>query len=596
MKALEQRLEQGFFAYGMLLVLGLLTWYGVVHDTAITQINGWLPQDSPLLRNGDLSQISTIWTDFSFNARHNLGSEFLPVRDTDLLIDFKLFGQNWALLHAGNLMWYLVGCCLFLGVCRHLFGAGLPAWIAAALFSVHPLHTENIAWLGGRQHHLSAVFFCSAWWLWLHINGHKNQNIRFQRWSFTGIVVLFTLSVLSSNQALAFPLVLVICSLTFHKEHLKKRWKEWKFWAFISLPLWLVSFRVIHQFRDIENPSVLGPLEGVSLQLQLWSSDFSRVLWPQDLALHYPSPQGGSHLLVATIMLAFVLGLTWRCRNTLPLLTLGFGVSFAGSVPTQVLRSAQNSDMNQHLLLTTMGLAIVVGALLVRESKDTSSNGSPWLHRTGLLLILPLMWQSHQQVQHWRTNLSLWSANASSQPSVLKNIVGQAHAMQTVGQGHIGLSLLNKAEEQHKDQAQFYEGRGTLYFWENNSVSAEADYQRALSLDPDLRVAGENLALLLSQSARLDEAVLVAEHVTQVNPLYAPGFTTLGTLLLKGHRLDEAETALLQADYLAHENADAACNLAAVFQMKTQQDPAANPAAKWWSSLCRQRRGTAPSQ
>ena len=594
MKAIEQRLEQGYLAYGVLLLLGLLTWCGVVHDTALTQINGWIPQDSPILRNGDLNQISTIWTDFSFSTRHNLGSEFLPVRDTDLLIDFKLFGQNWALLHAGNLMWYLVSCCLFLGVCRHLLGPGLPAWLAAALFCVHPLHTENIAWLGGRQHLLSAAFFCSAWWLWLRINGHEKQSTRPKMWPFVGIVVLFALGVLSSNQALAFPLVLVFCSLTFHKEHLKNRWREWKFWAFISLPLWLVSSRVIHQFRDTENVRALNPLEGMSLQLQLWSSDFSRVLWPQDLALHYPSPQGGSHLLVATTMLAFVLILTWQSRKALPLLALGFGVSFAGSLPTQVFRSAQNSDINQHVLLTTMGLAIVVGALLVRESKNTSSNRSPWLHRTCLLLILPLMWQSRQQVQNWKTNLSLWSANASAQPSVLKNIVGQAHAMQAVGQGHIGLSLLNEAEKQHKDQAQFYEGRGTLYFWENNSVSAEADFQRALSLEPNLRIAGENLALLLSQSERLDEAALVAEHVTQVDPLYAAGFNTLGSILLKAGRLDEAETALLQADYLSHENTDAACNLAAVFQMKTQQDATASPSAQWWSSLCRQRRETAP--
>jgi hypothetical protein len=58
---------------------------------------------------------------------------------------------------------------------------------------------------------------------------------------------------------------------------------------------------------------------------------------------------------------------------------------------------------------------------------------------------------------------------------------------------------------------------------------------------------------------------------------------------LKAHHLDEAETALLQADYLAYENAEAACNLAEVFRIKTQQDEDAGPSTKWWSSLCRQR-------
>lgn len=593
MKAFSQRLQQGRFAYGLLLLLGLLTWYGIILNGEVTQLTAWLPQDSPFLANGDLGQISTIWTDFDFSTRDNLGGVFLPVRDTDLLIDFKIFGQNWALFHAGNLMWYLVSCCLFLGICRHLFGPGLPAWTAAALFCVHPLHTENVAWIGGRQDLLSATFFCGAWWLWLQSTTHSQrpepQENTPRRWSIAGVVLLFVLGVWSSSQVLYFPLVLVLCSLILYKEHLTKRWKEWLTWAVVTFPLWLLSGRVISRFRDTEEAAAFSLLGAVSLQLQSWSAGFSRALWPQDLALHYPSPQGGSQLLIAVIILAFVFGLSWRCREGLPLLALGFGVFFASSLHTNGFNSSPDSELGRHLLLSTMGLALVVGALLMREAKDLSSDRPPWLQQTCLMLILPLVWQSHQQVQTWETNLSLWSASASSQPRALKNLVGQAHAMQEIGQGHIGLSFLNKIETHHKSQAQFYQGRGVLHLRENNLASAEADYQRALSLNPNLRIAGKDLALLLSQSGRVNEAIPVSEHVTQVHPLYAAGFNTLGAIRLKAHHLDEAETAFLQANYLAYENPEAACNLAEVFRIKTQQDETAGPSAKWWSSLCRQR-------
>jgi Flp pilus assembly protein TadD len=110
-----------------------------------------------------------------------------------------------------------------------------------------------------------------------------------------------------------------------------------------------------------------------------------------------------------------------------------------------------------------------------------------------------------------------------------------------------------------------------------------------LGLNPHLRISGNDLAILLSQSDRLAEAIPIAQRVTLSHPLYAKGFITLGALLLDARRLDEAETALLQAEYLAFENANTACNLGNVFWLKMQTDPAARPAAQWWWTACKKR-------
>jgi Flp pilus assembly protein TadD len=585
-----QKLCCPLHAYGGLIALGLLTWFGVVHHGIVTYDTAWLMRDNPILAGGELSALPTIWTDFSFDVRQSLGAEFLPVRDTDQLIEFKLFGQNWALHHLGNLLWYLVGCGLFLGICRHLLGPGLPAWSAAALFCVHPLHTENVAWLAGRKDLLGLVFFCGAWWLWLRRfipNSARDQpEIKPNHWALPVVFLLFVLGFWSKNTTLVLPAILGLCLFTLQTKPLTQFWKQGLLWVGVSTPLLLISMRLGKRMRLFGEPVFSGGVDATALQAQLWYADLLRVVWPRDLALTYPLPKSEWGLGLALLTLAGLWTCAWRLRNRLPILSLGIGVFFLSSLPTSVFNKLQNIGADRYLLLPTLGAALVVGALLQWEQ---SRPRTPWLQRLSLVLLLPLAWSSHQQTRVWKSDTTLWSASAAAQPNVLKNIAGHARALRDAGQGHLALVLLNQAETRFAEDPQFYQSRGALHLHQGNKLAAESDYRKALGLNPHLRISGNDLAILLSQSDRLAEAIPIAQRVTLSHPLYAKGFITLGALLLDARRLDEAETALLQAEYLAFENANTACNLGNVFWLKMQTDPAARPAAQWWWTACKKR-------
>ena len=213
MSALGNWLKKPINAYVALLFLGFTCWFSVIHDGIVSRDSAWLLRDNPILSTGDFAWIPDIWTDLSWSTRRVLGAEFLPVRDTDILIDFKLFGPNWTAFHTGNLVWYLMGCCLFLGICRHILGSGAPSWIAAALFCVHPLHTENVAWLAGRKDLLGLVFFLGAWWSWLrHAQRGRTTALAF---------LLFVLGVWSKNTTIVLPAVLVFSDILLHQKCVK---------------------------------------------------------------------------------------------------------------------------------------------------------------------------------------------------------------------------------------------------------------------------------------------------------------------------------------------------------------------------------------
>jgi len=592
MTSISQKLRCPLHAYGGLVLLGILTWFGVVHNGIVTHDTAWLLRDNPILVGGDLSALPTIWTDFSFDIRQSLGAEFLPVRDTDILIDFKLFGQNWTLHHLGNLIWYLVGCVLFLGICRHLLGPGLPAWTAAALFCVHPLHAENIAWLAGRKDLLGLAFFCGAWWTWLRLSIPQQTSTlpanKGRDWRYFSVFLFFVLGVWSKNTTLVLPAIIGLCLLCLQPKPLGSFWKQGLVWVGLSVPLVLISTRLGKRMRLFGEPAFEGALDGAVLQAQLWSADIARVLWPQDLALNYPLPHGGTGLGLALLILGGLWTIAWFYRSHLPVLTLGIGVFFVSSLPTSVFNKLQNVAADRYLLLPTLGAALVVGALLKQEENATTQ-GRRWFQTLSLLVLLPLIWRSHQQARVWENDLTLWSASTAAQPLSFKNTAGHSRALRTAGQGHIALTLLHQAEARFGDDPQFYQSRGALHLNQKDPVAAESDYRKALSLNPHLRISGNDLAILLSQSGRLDEAIPIAQRVTLSHPLYAKGFVTLGALLLDARRLDEAEKALLQAEHLSLESADAACNLGNVFWLKMQSDPKARPAAEWWWSACKAR-------
>ena len=111
-RSLELALGLPIQAYGLLLILGGLTWAGVVHSGHVTFDTEWLWRENTILSSGELRWLGTIWSDFSPDVRQMLGAEYLPVRDTNTLIDFKLFGDNWTLHHGANLFWYLAAWAL----------------------------------------------------------------------------------------------------------------------------------------------------------------------------------------------------------------------------------------------------------------------------------------------------------------------------------------------------------------------------------------------------------------------------------------------------------------------------------------------------
>ena len=150
----------------LLALLSAVVFSNTVHDGYVAYDTPWLVVDNPLLRDGDFRNLPGILLGMDTGTRLTLGAEYLPVRDASVLVDFALFGSDWAWHHGQNLFWYALSCVLFLVVLGDLFGARLRTFLGAALYAVHPVHVESVGWLASRKDVLSLAMFMASLVFW----------------------------------------------------------------------------------------------------------------------------------------------------------------------------------------------------------------------------------------------------------------------------------------------------------------------------------------------------------------------------------------------------------------------------------------------
>ena len=127
----------------------------------------WLWSDASPLRKLDGDTLRLIWLELDAHARHDLGTEYLPIRDLFVALDMRVWGSNEHGPHLTQLVLYALS---ILGLGNLLVRFGMRrdlAWLAMLLWALHPLHVESVAWLSERKGVLAGVFVIATGHAWV---------------------------------------------------------------------------------------------------------------------------------------------------------------------------------------------------------------------------------------------------------------------------------------------------------------------------------------------------------------------------------------------------------------------------------------------
>lgn len=478
----------------MLLALMLTiawTYHGLLQASFLLYDDDSLITSNPLVRDGDLFKI---FTSFSAGLYH-------PLTTLSWALEAKLFGFDPGIFHATNIILHLLSTLLVWLLARRLWQSQiqLAPIILAALFALHPLNVESVAWISERKDLLCQVFYLLA--LYIHAGGESTDKPAPLRWTL--VFASSVAAMLAKPMAVTLPLVLLLVDF-YRGSDLFQRQKIFEKIPHLIVALLIAGLTIFGQTSvRSESPLSLGILYGGLNATKFLTFALSKGIWPTELSAIYESaaiPSLGPYvlrvyLLIAAFIIAWIKLPNWR-RDA------SFGLLFFAITILPVVRFLQFGDASlfndRFFYLPGIGLTWAIVSLLFSGLLQLTSH----IHLLCLALILPII---------------TWCANSSMQRSLVWQ--NDETLMRSV------INTFPKSIKARSFLAQYLSKN-------NRHTEAAALYREALKLEPTDPVIHSGLAYSAFVAGQRDDALAVIHEAKKKWPnnseiLYATGVIQL---------------------------------------------------------------------
>jgi protein O-mannosyl-transferase len=501
-----------------------------------------------------------------------------PLTTISHMLDCQLYGLNAGGQHTTNIVLHTIAVLLLFQVLQQMTGAVWKSTIVAALFAVHPLHVESVAWISERKDVLSAVFFL----LMLGAYGRYARAPSITR--YLAVVVLFAAGLMSKPMLVTAPIVLLlldywplrrfeqisstrgkakILQSDNQRRVIRRLFLEKVPLLILSAAAGIVTFALQKRAAGAIPPlPFLWRVENAlaSYVIYLW-----QTLWPTDLAVFYPHPN--DTLAIWEVIFAILLLLTITAaaivfRRERPYLFTGWFWYLVMLVPViGLVQVGEQGHADRYTYLPHIGLFLAV--VWLAADVVTVYRSRSWLALTtavAVLIILALAWPAFIQTSYWRNSETLWThaLAVTSDNDVAHNNLGylwvdRDERDKAISHFETALKIRAGKRDPHYDV-------GTAFMEVNladalarkgRSDEAMVHYEEAIKLQPYYAAAYYDRGNVLFAEDRIDEAIADWERTLELQPNDADAHTCLGNALLRkgSHReaIAHYETALALA-------------------------------------------------
>jgi tetratricopeptide (TPR) repeat protein len=525
--------------------------------------SGWILFDDPRYVyenphvNRGLTPDDALW----FLA-HPHGENWHPLTSWSHMLDVQLFGLEPAGPHAVNLALHALTALLLVLVLHRLTGGWWRSLAVGALFALHPLRVESVAWVSERKDVLSGLFFV------LTLEAYRRWVTRPGRLRYAALIAAFALGLMAKPMLVTVPFVLVLLDVwplgrwrlpaqrapgggpgagALTRPLLGLIAEKWPLLALAAASA-VVTFFVQRAGGAVVTVEKLSSAYRLANALLSYWRYLGKLLWPHDLAVLYPFPQSTSWIAVAAAAagLAAVTALVLLRGRRRPYLAVGWLWYLGMLVPViGLVQVGIQSHADRYTYLPTIGLLVAlvwgVGDLL-----GASRPGRIAAAAASLLLLAALAAATARQVTAWRDTRTLFAhavAVTGDNPAALERL-GET----LLAEGEVGPAI-ERFQEALRLAPGFVDAHnnlGSALGMTGRHEEAAVHFRAALR---GMKSAGihHNLAYTLAQLGRVEEAIGECQAALRLDPDRRPTLILLAQTLVSGGRFPQAEAALRRA-------------------------------------------------
>ena len=541
----------------MLLLLAALPYLGVLrNDFAYMYDDKALILDSPYVHN--LHHLRELLTSTLFSNQGVPGGPpyYRPVAKFGFLLCYQLFGPFAYGFHLVSLLLNVAVVGVLFLLAEQLLGDRLAAFSAAALFALHPVHVEAVAWISAVTDIEVTLFYLLTFWCFLRVaapgGGRRN-------WAVAAMTASFVLALLSKEQAVTLPFL-----ATFYEHFCRRdRAETTRLQKMLRYgPLWLVALgyvflrvQLMGSFVHVANTNPIPMAATLLSALALAGQYLGELLWPARLSAFHLFHVSSSFFSLPVLAGVGALGICgglfyalWNRERQVPFGILWLFLTLAPVLNARWLGAYALGE--RYLYLPSVGFCLVAGwacAALWRSSLNRNKNVRNVLAGAACMVAALCVVRISLRVRDWRDDITLFQVSIARDPHDyrLHDGLGAAYGIRGESEGAEREWLETLRLE--PNSAEPLASLGALYAQQGRFRQALPLLENALRQNPNDPDAHLNLGAAYAETGQLDRAEEQFRAALLLSPMNFRAHNVLGKLYFDSHRLAEAEQQFRQS-------------------------------------------------
>ncbi len=537
---------------GLLLLLTVVTYLPALRGGFIWDDDDHLTANAAMTAPGGLRQI---WSSLPV-------SRYYPLTLTTFWVERRLWGLLPLPYHAVNILLHAISAALLLLLLRRLNVPG--ACLAAAIWAVHPVNVESVAWITELKNTQSGLFFFLALLFWLRYR--EQSKAAWYGWA----LFCYGAALLSKPSTVILPGMFLL--LAWWR---RERWSRTDFLRlvpFVALAAGMSALTVIEQHGHIVRSggtdwSLTIPQRVAVTGFDLWFYA-GKLFWPVPLSFVYPRWEIDTGRFVSFVPVLGVLAVLmalWKFRRRPGARACLWGIGYfiiallpvLGLLDIFYFRYSFVADHFQYL--AGIGLMALAAAGITTAVRSSVVRGG-----LGTALVLSLCALSWRHCGAFQTSETLWRDTIAANPGGWMAHYNLGATLVASGRMEEGMAQYERALQANPQYAEAHNNLGTALMASGRAEEGMAQYKQALQINPRFGGAHYNLGLALVASGKTNEGMAQYEQALHANPYYAEAHNNLGAALVASGRIKEGMAQYEQALQANPQYAEAHNNLGLV--------------------------------
>jgi protein O-mannosyl-transferase len=497
-----------------------------------------------------------------------------PLTWVSHMIDVELFGLAPRGHHLVGLALHLATAVLLLLTLRAMTGRAGPSFLVAALFAVHPLHVESVAWAAERKDVLSAFFWVLTLALYLR---HARRPCAGR---YLPVLLCFALGLMAKQMLVTLPLVLLLLDwwpLGRSRNHAAAGSPGTRPFsrALLLEKVPLLALATLAGLITVKAQSASGALHSLELfppAARAANAVLSAVrylgktFWPVDLAVFYPfaiRTPADPPIVAAAVLLSVATAAALLLRRRHPWLLTGWLWYLVSLTPViGLLQVGEQAMADRYTYLPLIGIFIAVAWALpgLVHPRGTARSALA----IGSVVVLLLAGLTRRQVAIWRDDETLFSHAIRATGENWKASYSLGLALDAAGDRAGAMQRFREAIRLRPDFPRARFSYALTLDEDGRPAEALEELRRAVRARPEDPVYRITLASLLAREGQEEEAIAQLRELIRLRPEVPEGYNNLAAILARRGRVDEAAALLRRALEIDPSYADARANLEAL--------------------------------